>query len=150
MESIISIIPVLLLIVGLGIIFNLLRVYIFYSYTIKKWNCTIGKILKSEVTYFRSKIDSDTEGWKENIVYSYMVNGVKYESNTLTKNIGHLSHSKEWVERTKRKLMVDNEILVYYNPKKHNESLIDNKFNYKSLLLIIISLIAFFTALYIK
>lgn len=150
MELLTNVIPIILIVVGLGIILNLLRIFFFYKYTIKKWNTTLGKIIKAEVIYFRSKIDSDTDGWKENIIYGYVVDGVEYKSNKLTKNIGHLSYSKEWVERSKRNLMMNDEILVYYNPEKHYDSLLDNKFNYKSLMLVIISLIAFYIAFYIK
>lgn len=150
MELLTNIVPIVLIMVGIGILFNLLRIFFFYTYTIKKWNITLGKIIESKVIYFRSKTDSDTEGWKENITYSYVVNNVQYKSNKLTKNIGHLSHSKEWVEKTNRKLVTNDEILVYYNPKKHSESLLDNKFNYKSLLLILLSLISFYIAFYIK
>ncbi|HEU4788641.1 MAG TPA: hypothetical protein VFS71_03055, partial [Flavobacterium sp.] len=70
------------------------KIIFFYLVTIKKWVKTEATVVECEVNWFRSKIDSDTEGWKEMIKYNYTVNSIEYESNCVTKNLDFLTPSK--------------------------------------------------------
>lgn len=145
-----NIISILLLIAGIGIIFNLINIYYFYTITFKKWLKVEGEILESGVEYFRSKTDSDTEGWRQKIVYLYNVNGIDYENDKITKNIRTLLPSESSALKNSNTYSVGQKITVYYNREKPNESIIDGAFNYNSLFLILVSIGAFVVASYIK
>jgi hypothetical protein len=143
MNFLIDIISLMILFAGIGIILNLLRIFYFYTFTIKKWGKIDGVILKSEVVYFRSDTDSETEGWKQEILYRYCVDEIWYESNIIGKNIGILLPSKTWVERNKSEIKVGEVIQVFYNPKNPSKSVIEDKFNYSSIFVVLISFLAF-------
>lgn len=139
-----NLIASVLVIIGVGIIVKIFSILYFYKVTIKKWNKTEGKVLESEIIYFRSQTDADTEGWKHKVVYKYIVNHQEYIGNRISKNIGYLSPSKELssgIEFSKGQI-----IDVYYNPEIPEKAVLDNKFNYISLFYITLSLIAFYIA----
>ena len=53
------------------------KIAYFYFVTIKNWKKAEGIIIDSDVQYFRSKQDSDTEGWKEIANYKYNVDSIE-------------------------------------------------------------------------
>jgi hypothetical protein len=113
--------------------FYIFRIMFFYFVKIKTWKTTEGKILESDLIWFRSKTDSDTEGWKENVRYKYSVESIDYENTCLTKNIRILSSSKKLSQRYF--LKIGETISITYNPKNPKESILDNKFNFLTLLI---------------
>ena len=133
-----------LIIAGSGLILKLLYVFYFYSVTIKKWGKAEGTILDAGIEYFRSKTDSDTEGWKLKINYSYNVSGLDYNSNEITRNIGLLSPSKSIVKQNNKEYFKGQKIIVYYNKRNPQKSIIDGNFNYNSLILILLGLLSFY------
>lgn len=142
-----DVISALFIYAGIGIILYVLYIYFFYTISIKKWIKTEGVILFSDIEYFRSKIDSDTEGWKQRIVYSYEVNGVSYTNDQISKNVNILLPSKTSVENNYKK---GQKITVYYNFKNPKEAIVDYSFNYNNLFLLLFAIIAFLVAKYIK
>ena len=115
------------------------RIFIFYNLQIKKWNKTTGKIIQASKEYFRSNFDLDTEGWKDKIVFEYIIDGKKYLSNKVSKNLSILLP----FENQTSPMSLDNfnlneEIDVYYNPRSPKETVLDSKFNYFSLSIVLI------------
>jgi hypothetical protein len=144
-----NIISIILLIAGIGIILYLINIYLFYAITIKRWIKTEGEILESGVEYFRSKTDSDTEGWRQKVVYLYNIKGVDYKNDKITKNISILLPSESSALKS-NSYFIGQKITVYYNKNNPKQSVIDPSFNYNSLVLILVSVIAFFVANYVK
>ena len=60
-----NILSIVVFVAGIGILLYVINIYIFYTITLKKWKKTEGEIIESGVEYFRSKTDSDTEGWRQ-------------------------------------------------------------------------------------
>ena len=144
------IISIIIIIAGIGLIFKVLYVYYFYTVTLKKWSIVKGEILESGVEYFRSKTDSDTEGWRQKIVYTYDIEGVTYTNDKMTKNIGILLPSESSAKKNSVDYIVGQKVNIHYNKRNPQESIIDDSFNYSSLFLILISILSFFVANYIK
>ena len=118
----------------------------FYFFTIKKWKTVEGIILKSEKIYFLSKLDSDTEGWKDSIVYLYIVDEIEYQNDKITKNMEMLLPLENQVSPLSfENFKTNQKVNVFYNPTNPKESILDSKFNYFSLFLISI----FFTIFYL-
>lgn len=147
--DIVTIVAPIILIAGIGIILNLAYIYYFYAVTIKKWRIVDGEILESGVEYFRSKTDSDTEGWRPKTIYIYNINGTNYTNNKITKNIKILLPSESSANKFSYNYLIGQKILVYYNQNNPQNSIIDGSFNYNSLLLILISILSFIVAYYI-
>jgi len=95
-------------------LFLTIRVIFFHTITLRKWNSVEGVILDSEIIWFRSKTDSDTEGWKETVKYKYIVNAIEYENNCLTKNFGFLTPSKIFASEYSYKKY--EKVVVIYKP----------------------------------
>lgn len=139
-----ELIAAVIAICGLGLLIKVLVILYFYKVVIKNWMITTGEVLKAEVVYYKSKTDADTEGWKHRVSYKYVVDGKEYFGNRITKNLGYLSPSKILTGGVK--FNEGQTIEVYYNPKKPYKAVLDNNFNYNSLFLIAVSLIAFYIA----
>jgi hypothetical protein len=112
------------------------RIFFFYFVTIKKWNKTEATIICSEMEWFRSKTDSDNEGWKQIVKYEYYVNDVKYENNCVTKNIGFLSPFKDFAK--KYSFTKGQKIQIAYNSISPNNSIIDDRFDFSTLIIPIV------------
>ena len=123
-------------------LFVVSKVMIFHFITIKRWNKTKGVITDYDVKWFRSKSDSDTEGWKEMVNYTYSVNSQEYSNNVISKNMSFLSSSKSFAINYNFK--IGQSVDVTYNPKNPEESVLITKFNF----LIIICPIIIFLFLY--
>jgi hypothetical protein len=109
----------------------------FYFVTIKKWKTIEGSILKNDKVFFRSKIDSETEGWKDKIEYKYQINGIEYKNDEISKNLGILLPFKNQTSPLSNDFYkVNQKITVFYNPDNPQQAIIDSKFNYFSLILI--------------
>ena len=117
-----------------------IRVSIFYTFTIKKWNTTEGIILQSEPVY-RASNDSDTSGWKTKLTFEYCVLGTRFHSDKYSKNIGMLSSYKTSVDMSDIP-KTGKEVTVYYNPKNPQISVIDNKIGYGSFAPLIFGVLA--------
>jgi hypothetical protein len=118
----------------------------FYFIIIKKWKTVEGVVLKSEKVYFRSKSDSDHEGWKDSIVYFYIVDEIEYQNDEITKNMEMLLPFENQVSPLSfENFKTNQKVNVFYNPINPQESILDSKFNYFSLFLTSI----FFTIFYL-
>jgi hypothetical protein len=124
-------------------VFIVSKIIVFYLVTIKKWRKTEATIAECEVNWFRSKTDSDTEGWKEMIKYNYTVNSTEYESNCVTKNLGFLTPSKSFAKNYN--FRKNQKIEIYYDPLNPKNGIIDSKLN----LFTIIIPIAFYFIIYL-
>jgi len=109
------------------------RIIIFYSTTIKKWKRTNATIIDCEVNWFRSKTDSDNEGWQEIIKYNYTVNSIEYKNDCVTKNIRFLSPSKNFVKNYGFKK--NQKVEIAYDPLNPQKSIIDLRFNFLTLII---------------
>lgn len=103
------------------------KIIFFYLITIKKWIKTEATIVECEVNWFRSKTDSDTEGWKEMIKYLYTVSSIEYESNCVTKNLDFLTPSKSFTK--KYNFRKNQKIKIFYDPSNPKNAIIDSKLN---------------------
>ncbi|HEU4788640.1 MAG TPA: DUF3592 domain-containing protein [Flavobacterium sp.] len=103
------------------------KIIIFYLVTIKKWVKTEATVVECEANWFRSKTDSDTEGWKEMIKYNYTVNSIEYESNCVTKNLDFLTPSKIYAKNYN--FRKQQKIEIYYDPSNPKNGIIDSKLN---------------------
>ncbi|RXR18870.1 DUF3592 domain-containing protein [Flavobacterium stagni] len=108
-------------------IFFVFKTIYFYSVTIKKWRTTQAKVIEYEVKWFRSKTDSDNEGWKENIKYNYTVNSIEYENNCVTKNFEIITPFKSFAK--KYNFNENQKIEIAYDPENPKNSIIDMKLN---------------------
>jgi hypothetical protein len=120
------------------------RIFIFYAITIKTWKSVKGQIIDFDVKYSSAKGDPDHDGWKPYLKYRYIVEDVVYEGDTLTKNISVMLPSQDLVREHNKKFEEGKEILVTYNPKKPEKSVIEREFNYYSLLIFGVYIIVFF------
>jgi ABC-type multidrug transport system fused ATPase/permease subunit len=118
-------------------LFVILKVTFFHFFTVKNWLKTKGVIIEYDVKWFRSKIDTDHEGWKEMITYKYQVNSKEYHNNVISKNIGFIAPFKSFAKNNDLK---KNEIVeITYDPNNPQNSVLITKFNP---FVIILSLIA--------
>lgn len=109
------------------------KICYFYLFTIKNWVKVDGIITNSEIKYQRSKIDTDTEGWKEAIEYSFIVNQTNYKGSCLTKNLQML-HSLKY-QAKQNNFKIGQNIIVSYNPLNPNQSVIEDKFDLMNIIL---------------
>lgn len=112
------------------------RILFFYFVTIKNWENTEATIIYCEMEWFRSKNDSDNEGWKQIIKYEYFVNDVKYENDCVTKNIGFLSPFKDFAK--KYSFTKGQKIQIAYNSINPNNSIIEDRFDFSTLIIPIV------------
>jgi ABC-type multidrug transport system fused ATPase/permease subunit len=126
-NNILNFIGIIVIITFLVWIFVVSKTIYFYLFIIKKWRKTEAKILECETKWFRSKTDSDTEGWKEMIKYSYIVNSTEYENDSVTKNIGILTTFKHFSK--KYNFTENQKIEISYDPENPKNSIIETKLN---------------------
>lgn len=139
MININSIVQTVYLLAGLIHTIIFIKIIYFYYFQIKKWEVCQGKIISNEKVYYRSKTDSDTEGYKDEIIYEYFIDNKKYTNNKISKNIGILLPSKNQTSPLSHDDFKANQVVdIYYNPSKPNDSIIDSKFNFFSLVVVII------------
>ena len=112
------------------------RILFFYFVTIKNWENTEATIIYCEMEWFRSKNDSDNEGWKQIIKYEYFVNDVKYENDCVTKNIGFLSPFKDFAK--KYSFTKGQKIQIAYKSINPNNSIIEDRFDFSTLIIPIV------------
>lgn len=117
-------------------LFFVWRILFFYFVTIKNWENTEATIIYCEMEWFRSKNDSDNEGWKQIIKYEYLVNDVKYENDCVTKNIGFLSPFKDFAK--KYSFTKGQKIQIAYNSINPNNSIIEDRFDFSTLIIPIV------------
>jgi hypothetical protein len=120
----------------------LLKISFFYFVTIKKWVKIEAEITNSEIEFYRSDKDSDTEGWKEKVTYLFIYNSVIYKGDCITKNLKILVPFKDMANQNNYKC--GQKINITYNPNNPIESVIDDKFD----LMNIILPLAFYSLLY--
>ena len=135
-ENVLYFIQIIFIISFLIWLFVFGRIFFFYFVTIKKWKNTEATIIYSEMEWFRSKIDSDNEGWKQIVKYEYYVNDVKYENDCVTKNIGFLSPFKDFSK--KYSFTKGQKIQIAYNSISPNNSIIEDRFDFSTLIIPIV------------
>ncbi|WNM20359.1 DUF3592 domain-containing protein [Flavobacterium capsici] len=124
------------------LLYKIGSVVIFYFFTIKKWSEVEGTIISSDVVYFRSKTDADTQGWKEAVIYSFKVNMIEYNGNCISKNLGFLFPFKYQAKQSN--FIEGQKIKIYYNPENPNQSVLDSKFDLMSCIILLGILIIFY------
>jgi hypothetical protein len=113
-----------------------MKILIFHFITLKKWEKTIGKILKFEIATDNNEVDY--YGWGRKIEYEYQVNGRLYTNNIITRNIVFNYQFKEYAENIYGNNFKENsDVHVFYNPQKPLESVLINKFSLLNSLLIV-------------
>jgi len=130
----------LFLITGIALLFTFSRILFFYIITIKKWKKAEGFIIEADSSFYQSETDVDTQGWKLMVRYSYTTDEGKFINNEISKNTGSLVTYPGWVD--KKEYEVGKSVWVYYNPKRHSDSVLENKFGYGSLVPLIFGTIA--------
>lgn len=121
-------------------IYRFFEVLYFYTYTIKKWKSTLCKVLEISVLQDEDFSNDDT-GWKNEIKYSYFVDGVCYENNYTTKNLRILLPFSEWVHEKYLGFRVNDEIEIKYNPLNPKESMFDIKFGFDNIFYLLFAFI---------
>lgn len=134
-----NIIAVIYFISSIIPVFLILKIFYFYKITIKAWHFTIGLIVEYET------VPVDDGGWKKKVVYNYIVNGITYQSDSVTKNIKLLSSFKKQVDY-ENKYDVGNEITVYYNPIKPQDCILVTSFNYNNIYILFFTIVLAFAA----
>ena len=127
----------------LGIIrllYGFFRVLYFYNFSIKKWNQTEGIVLRSGAIYSEDSSDSDMHGWKYQLKYSYVVNNVEYISTNFSENIEFIKPYEDMVEVVEGYTTGDT-IIVYFNPKKPEKAVVNNKYSYYNLILLLFAIV---------
>jgi hypothetical protein len=145
-----NIISVIIFVAGVIVILNIINIYLFYTIRLKRWKNIEGEIIESGVEYFRSKTDSDTEGWRQKIIYIYNIDGIEYKNYKITKNIEILLPSESSAIKNSKSYFVGQKITVYVNNKNPKESIIDSSFDNSNLLYVLIGIVAIFVSNYIK
>ena len=106
----------------LGISLYTFIVYIIYIYKSKVslfWSITEGQIIENRK---ESALDGDTPSVRLVIKYKYHVEDIEYISNRI------FFSSYYGLEKNKyyKKYFLGKKVMVFYNPKKHNESVLEN------------------------
>lgn len=114
--------------------------YFFYLVTIKKWKNTEATIIYSKIEWFRSKTDSNNEGWKRIVKYKYSVNDLKYKNDCVTKNSSFLSSFKDSAK--KYTFAKGQKIQIAYNSINPNNSIIEDRFDFSTLIIPIVFFIS--------
>ncbi len=118
-----QIVALIILIIGF-VIFSLSMIPVLKSRLSKSWNTVTGKVIKSEIYTSR---DSDANAtYRADIAFEYIVDGSKYLSDRLYYGVKIMS-SDNWINSKKSvdKYPVGKEIIVYYDPDKPNDSVIE-------------------------
>jgi hypothetical protein len=115
------------------------RIAVFYFLTIKHWKKAPATIISNNVIYEQSGEDG---GWKEAVKYKFVIDGVDYENDCISKNMGILYPFKHQAKQSK--FRNDKKIMITYNPENPKESVIDDKFDALNVILPI----AIFTVIY--
>lgn len=133
-------IKILFSIFSVAMIYIFAKIYYFYTFTVKSWQKTEGKIITSEFVYNQKK-DSDNDTWEQSIKYQYCINGINFTNNLMSKNIKLSSTIKDVVKKMSTEYTKGQKITVTYNPKNPKESVIDDKFNYYTLVFCFVALL---------
>ena len=139
-DNVLYFMQIILIISFLIWLFVIGRIFFFYLVTIKKWKNTEATIIYSQTEWFRSKTDSDNEGWKQIIKYEYSVHDLKYKNDCVTKNISFLSPFKDSAK--KYTFAKGQKIQIAYNSISPNNSIIDNWFVFSTLIIPIVFFIS--------
>jgi hypothetical protein len=121
--NIAQIVALIILIIGF-VVFSLAMISIFKSVLSKSWTTTIGKVIKSEI--YTSRDNDANAMYRPDIAFEYIVNGEKYMSDRLYYGVKIMS-SGNWINSRKllEKYPVDKEIIVYYDPDRPIDSVIE-------------------------
>lgn len=104
---------------------------------IKTWPIAKGKIIHSELEVVYNPKPSD----KANIKYSYQVDGVAYESNSVRPGGTVVSKWPGQVEKVLKMFPVESTVDVNYNPQKHAESYLMTGLDFRGFGLILLPVI---------
>lgn len=136
-----------LIIIMLGLmafIFSIYQIFVLIkSDKTKNWNVTEGRIEESEIIESLEPLaDSHRmiKNYSNKIVYSYLVEGVKYHSCTVFIGDKIFLSTKDFTERLKLKYKVSKKILVYYNPKNPKKSVLETGIQNINIILFFIGL----------
>lgn len=110
------------------------NVMYFYFVALKKWDNVPGEIVTSEIKYKQD--GSDDGGYGLHICYRYEVGSQTYQSDQFTKNMRVLANAS-WHEDKSKKYPIGKKVTVYYNPKKPQDSIIENQFDFETLYLVL-------------
>ena len=130
-------IKLLFSIISILMIYVFGKIYYFYTVTIKNWRKIEGEIISSDFVYMKKK-DSDDDTWEQSIKYQYCINGINFTNNLISKNIKLSSTIKDVVKNMSTDYTEGQKVMVTYNPKNPKESIIDDKFNYFTLMLCLV------------
>jgi hypothetical protein len=136
-------IKIFFLIILFVFIFMIGKIYYFYIFSIKNWKKTEGEIILSDFVYLQKK-DADYDTWEQSVKYYYQVNGIDFTNNLITKNLKWSSIIKSVVKNMSVDYKKGQKVTVTYNPKNPKESILDDKFNYFSIVLILVIFLILF------
>jgi hypothetical protein len=107
----------------------LFKVGYFYFYLVKKWAKTEAEVISSE-QYYDDTYDS--EGIRNNIVYSFDYNSQIFEGNCISKNFQIMTTFKTSFNENNFKK--GQKIIITFNPDIPAESVIEDKFDLMNIL----------------
>ncbi len=87
----------------------------------KKWSFVSGEIIEHPITLSLSSEGVSVAQYT--IAYTYAVNGIPYKSNFL-KGLSSKNTPAEAEREAQRKYPIGQSVKVFYNPKKHQESIL--------------------------
>ena len=124
-------------------VFMIGKIYYFYIFSIKNWQKTEGEIISSDFVYLQKK-DADYDTWEQSVKYHYQVNGIDFTNNLITKNLKWSSTIKSVVKNMSVDYKNGQKVTVTFNPKNPKESILDDEFNYLSIVLILVVFLILF------
>ncbi len=107
------------------------------------WRYTSGKILRSEIeTIQRNTINNRNEiVYAPKIIYSYEVDEKEYVSNRIKIMNDYSSNSPKAVQKIISKYRRDSDVVIYYNPRKPEKSVLEKGISKNIYILLIFSFV---------
>lgn len=111
------------------------------------WITTEGVILDSKIDKLNTGFDSPSS-YKAQILYSYTVNNKEYKSSRIYYGDFGRQYFQNKSNRIVKKYKKEEIVLVYFNPLKPKESVLETGIHYEIILLFISSLLVIISAIF--
>lgn len=127
-----TVVAIVCIIIGAGLLAMFFRIRHFYKVTIKSWNTTEGKMLHYEVVQ-----EEEEDGWKLDMKYKYEVQGESYYGSRNTFNF--VMYTLVNWDEVKSLYSTGDKITVFYNPASPHKAFLDGELSEDSYFLILFS-----------
>ena len=101
----------------------------------KRWPVVKGRVLSSAVEEYRADAGSSNFGgaharmklYRPIVVYEYEVSGRRYQSNRIAQSPGINRGAPVFAEKIVQRYPIGSEVDVRFNPKRHDESVLESR-----------------------